>query len=68
MEEKKTYSVREYKGNSLWLADDATLIANTKKRAKGIIEALITVGGGYGLNLNKEKTKNIQVRGTKIKK
>jgi len=27
----KQYRIREYKGNSLWLADDVTLIANSKK-------------------------------------
>ena len=62
---KEKYSVREYKGNSLWLADNATLIANSKKRVKEIIQALIIIGGKYGLNLNKPKTKIIQIKGKK---
>ena len=67
---KKTkYRIRNYEGNSLWLADDATLIANSKKEVKKIIEALEEAGGEYGLNLNKQKTKIIQIRGNrKIKK
>ena len=49
----------------MWLADDATLIANSKKKVEEIIQALITAGGKYGLNLNKPKTKIIQIRGKK---
>ena len=41
----KLYGIREYKGNSLWLADDATLIANSKENVEEIIKALILAGG-----------------------
>ena len=61
----KIYRVGEYEGNSLWLADDATLIANSKEDVEENINALIESGRGYGLNINKLKTKIIQVRGTK---
>ena len=61
----KMYGIREYEGNSLWLADDATLIANSRENVKKNIKALIKSGGTYGLNLKKLKTKIIQVRGKK---
>ena len=61
----KIYRIREYEGNSLRLADDATLIVNSKEKVEEIIKALIIAGGEYGLNLNKLKTKIIQVRGKK---
>merc|ERR1711874_562785 len=41
----KQYRIKEYKGNSLWLADDATLIANSKESVEEIIKALVTAGG-----------------------
>merc|ERR1711874_510054 len=61
----KINRVGEYEGNSIWLADDATLIANSKENVEDNINVLIESGGEYGLNLNKSKTKIIQVRGTK---
>ena len=47
------------------MADDDTLIADSKKKVEEIIQALITAGGEYGLNFNKSKTKIIQIRGKK---
>ena len=61
----KLYGIREYEGNSLWLADDATLMANSRENVEENIKALIIAGGTYGLNLNKLKTKIIQVIGEK---
>ena len=61
----KQYRIKEYRGNSLWLADDTTLIANSKENVEEIIEALVIAGGTHGLDLNKLKTKIIQVRGKK---
>ena len=61
----KLYGIREYEGNSLWLADDATLIASSKEEVEENIKALIISGRKYGLNLNKLKTKIIQIRGRK---
>ena len=31
LEEGEQYKIKDYKGNSLWLADDATLIVNSRK-------------------------------------
>ena len=65
----KIYKIGKYEGNSLWLADDATLISNSIKHVEENINALIESGSEYGLHLNKSKTKILQVRGTKdIKK
>ena len=36
----KIYKVAEYEGNSLWLADDATLIANSKENVEENIKVL----------------------------
>ena len=49
----KIYRVGKYEGNSLWLADDATLIANSKEDVEDNINVLIESGGEYGMNLNK---------------
>merc|ERR1711874_121240 len=57
LENGKGYRIKEYKGNSLWLADDDTLIANSKENVEEIIKALIIAGGAHGLDLNKLKTK-----------
>ena len=58
LEEKgKLYKIDQYNGNSLWLADDATLRAGTKEDMKRNIEVLIEAAGKYGLQLNKKKTK-----------
>ena len=66
---RRIYKIGKYEGNSLWLADDATLIASSIKDVEDNINALIESGSEYGLNLNKSKTKILQVRGTKdIKK
>ena len=61
----KLYRVGKYEGNSLWLADDATLVASSKKDVEDNIKILIELGSKYGLNLNKTKTKILHVRGTK---
>ena len=60
----KLYTIDKYKGNSLWLADDATLIAGSKEDMEHNINVLIESAGEYGLNLNKKKTKILHVRGT----
>ena len=57
--------MERYEENSLWLADDATLITSNKENVEEIIKALIIAGGTYVLRLNKLKTKIIQVRGKK---
>merc|ERR1712179_872930 len=42
---EKIYRVGEYEGNSLWLADDATLIANSKENVEDNIKVLEESGG-----------------------
>merc|ERR1711874_442881 len=61
----RIYRVGKYEGNSLWLADDANLIASSIKDVEDNINALVESGSGYGLNLNKSKTEILQVRGNK---
>ena len=65
MEKKgKLYGIDEYIGNSLWLADDATLIAGSKGNMEENIEILIESAGKYGLILNEQNTKLLHVRGS----
>merc|ERR1711913_265562 len=52
---KKKYKVREFCDNSLWLADDATLIAEKLETLLELLECLGEAGGVYGLEINKEK-------------
>ena len=61
--EGELYNIREYSGNSLWLADDTTLIANSKENAIKALKALEIAGGACGLELSKQKTKIVQIRG-----
>ena len=65
LEQGELYSIREYEGNSLWLADDATIIANSKENASKALKALEKAGGKCGLELSTQKTKIVQIRGNK---
>ena len=58
------YRVDKYEGNSLWLSDDVTLIANSIKDMKQNIEALRESAKEIGLEINEKKSKVLQVRGT----
>merc|ERR1711913_134036 len=60
---KKAYRVRQFCDNSLWLADDATLIAEKLETLLELLDCLSEVGGKYGLEINKEKTKIMKIRG-----
>merc|ERR1711874_5383 len=60
---KKKYKVREFCDNSLWLADDATLIAEKLETLLELLDCLGEAGGVYGLEINKEKTKIMKIRG-----
>merc|ERR1712055_1041743 len=57
------YKIRKYEDNSLWLADDATIIAKAEDTMKKILEVLEKSGKENGLELSEEKTKIIRVRG-----
>merc|ERR1711891_24250 len=58
------YQVDRYNGNSIWLADDSTLIAGSKKSMQTNIRILKKKAQEYGLKMNDSKSKIIQVRGT----
>ena len=60
---KKKYKVGKFNDNSLWLADDATLIADSMDTLKELLNCLSTAGGKYGLEINEKKTKIMKVRG-----
>ena len=51
------YEVDKYKGNSLWIADDATLIADSIQSMEKNIEILRTSGREYRLEISEEKSK-----------
>merc|ERR1712121_254140 len=62
---KKLYKIRKFNDNSVWLADDATLIAEDLKTLEQLLDCLSEVGGEYGLQINKEKTKIMKIKGLK---
>jgi len=56
LEEKgKKYEIDKYKGNSLWIADDATLIAGSKRDMEHNIEILRNPAREYGLEISEGK-------------
>ena len=59
----KPFKIGECKENSLWLADDATLIATDKKSLLDGLEALEEAGRENDLIIREEKTKILKVRG-----
>ena len=52
--------------NSLWLADDATLIADNLPNLLELLEILEKTGKKNGLEINRENTKIMRVRGPDI--
>merc|ERR1711874_370754 len=60
------YQVGEFMDNSLWLADDATLIANSLPNLLTLLKVLKDTGQKNGLEINLEKTKIMKVRGPEI--
>ena len=64
MEEKGVlYEVDRFKGNSLWLADDTILFANSIENMETNIKVLKEAAIKYGLEVNEGKSKVIQIRG-----
>ena len=57
-----TYEIDKYKGNSLWLTDNTTIIANSIESLETNIETLKTSARQYGLEINEDKTKIKQTR------
>ena len=64
----KFYEIDKYIGNSLWLTDDAKIIAGSKENMKRNIEVLIELAGEYSLKLNELKTKVLHVRRIEVEK
>ena len=65
LEEQGTmYEIDRYKGNSLWLADDTTVIVNSIESLKTNMEIQKTSTKKFGLEINENKSKVMQVRGT----
>ena len=56
-----TYEIDKYKEISLRLADDTTIIANSVENLKTNIKTLITSVRKYGLEINEDKSKIMQV-------
>ena len=63
LREKRMYRIRKFCDNSLWLADDATIIADSMENMIDILDCLNTEGGVFGLEINKDKTKIMKIRG-----
>ena len=57
------YEVSDYKGNSIWLTDDTTLIANSKENLEKNIMVLKEAAQKYELEINMKKKKDIKNKG-----
>merc|ERR1711909_152145 len=62
-EKADLYKIRKYEDNSLWLADDATIIAKDEDTLKKTLDTLEEAGGESGLILSEEKTKILRIKG-----
>ena len=65
-EQAKKYQVGEFMDNSLWLADDATLIADSLPNLLDLLKVLKETGKKNGLEINIEKNKIMKIRGPDI--
>merc|ERR1712121_467445 len=63
LRKEKLFKMREFEDNSIWLADDATLVADSLQTLEKLLECRSKAGGEYGLQINKKKTKIMSVRG-----
>jgi len=63
LREMKKYHIGKFNDNSLWLADDATLVADNLTSLMELLECLEKTGRKNGLEINKEKTKIMKIRG-----
>ena len=66
MRKERLYKIRKFNDNSIWLADDATIIASSIENLLEALEVLKIAGRKNGLELNKEKTKIMVVWGQKV--
>ena len=60
------YKIGKFVDNSLWLADGATLIADSIPNLLKLLEVLEKTGELNGLKINLEKTKIMKIRGPDI--
>ena len=60
----KPFKIGKCEENSLWLADDATILATDKASLLEGLEALDEAGKDNDLIISEEKTKIIRVRGS----
>ena len=63
LRKEKRYKIGKFDDNSIWLADDATLIAENLETLKELLDCLSRTGGRYGLEINEKKTKIMKVKG-----
>ena len=64
IKEADPYKIGVFNGNSLWLADDAVIIAKDEKSLLKALKVLEEEGRSNGLELSEEKTKIMRIRGT----
>ena len=62
------YKIGTFEGNSLWLADDAVIIAESPEDLLKLMNILRSIAKENGLELNKKKTKELIVRGSPVEK
>merc|ERR1712179_212032 len=63
LRKEKKYKIGKFNDNSIWLADDATLVADSLGTMKTLLNCLSKAGGEYGLEINEKKTKIMQIKG-----
>merc|ERR1712055_3456 len=61
------YNIKKYNDNSLWLADDATIIAKDEQTLLETLKVLEKTGKENGLELSEKKTKILKIRGPETK-
>ena len=63
LRKEKRYRIGKFDDNSIWLADDATLVAENLETLRELLKCLSRTGGKYGLEINERKTKILKVKG-----
>ena len=63
LRKEKKYKIGKFNDNSIWLADDATLVADSLETMEALLNCLSKAGGEYGLEINEKKTKIMQIKG-----
>ena len=64
IKEADPYKIGVFNGNSLWLADDAVIIAKDEESLLKALKVFEEAGKRNGLELSEEKTKIMRIRGT----